>query len=618
MNLLNTVINGDSAMPVEKSMKRLILVQLAVPMVLLIVGITGGLLQAVMRAGIIKSDSAFGLEYYQGLTLHGIINAIVFTTFFAIAFGNGLVSFTLKSKLNMKGAWLSCILMLVGTVTVAATVFAGQGSVLYTFYPPLKAHWAFYAGLAVFVVGSWIAFWVWIPIYLRWRREHPGEKTPIAIVGIFTTFIIWQLCTIPVAYEVLVMLLPWSLGWTDGLNVELARTLFWFFGHPLVYFWLLPAYVMYYSMLPRVAGGKLFSDLAGRIAFMLFVILSIPVGAHHQFTEPGIGSNWKMVHAILTFGVAIPSLITAFTMAASLEYAGRKRGGKGLFGWFRTLPYFEKDNYLFPYLFTGLVIFLAGGISGIINASFNLNLVVHNTAWMPGHFHMTVAGPVFLAFIGMSLYMLEKVAGKKVRFKNLATLVPYLWMGGLFCFSFGMMRGGLHGEPRRTNMGLTYMNPDSPYYRSDWKLWVTLTVIGGTIMFIAMAIYFLVFFSTLMSQKSREEVLEFPLSEAYHNEKPGIFANFKPWVTAAIILIVLSYTPVLYDVVRSTASNAPAFDPHLPIPLNQLNGAAPGAEADAGTENATQGTASEANGSAGSAEKKQGTETTDQQQRGEE
>lgn len=561
MNVLNAVLKGDSAMPIDKSLKRLILVQLAVPMVLLIVGITGGLLQAVMRAGIIKSDSAFGLEYYQGLTLHGIINAIVFTTFFAIAFGNGLVAYALKSKLNMKGAWLSCILMLVGTVTVAVTVFAGQGSVLYTFYPPLKAHWAFYAGLALFVVGSWVAFWVWIPVYLRWRREHPGEKTPIAIVGIFTTFILWQLCTLPVAYEVLVLLLPWSLGWTDAINIELARTLFWFFGHPLVYFWLLPAYVMYYSMLPRLAGGKLFSDMAARMVFMLFIILSIPVGTHHQFTEPGIGSSWKMFHAFLTFGVAIPSLITAFTMAASLEYAGRKRGGKGLLGWFRTLPYFQKDNYLFPYLFVGLVIFLAGGISGIVNASFSLNRVVHNTAWIPGHFHMTVAGPVFLAFIGMSLHLLEKVSGKDVRFKSLATLVPYLWMIGLFCFSFGMMRGGLHGEPRRTNMGMTYLNPESPLYRSDWELWVMLTVIGGVVMFFAMMIYFLVFFSTLASQKKNQEVLDFPLSEAYHNEKAGIFANFKPWVTAAVILIVVAYTPVLYDVLRSTDSNAPPFNP---------------------------------------------------------
>jgi len=559
----------QTVMALDRGLKRLTLIQLGVPMFLLIIGIGGGLLQTLMRAGIIKSPSALGLEYYQGLTLHGIINAIVFTTFFAVAFGNALVSYALRMTINLKIAWLANWLMLVGTVMVAVMVFAGEGSVLYTFYPPLQAHPVFYAGLALFVVGSWVAFWNWIPMYLQWRREHPGQKTPLAVVGIFTTFIVWQICTIPVAYEVLVLLLPWSLGWTDTINIEFARTLFWFFGHPLVYFWLLPAYVMFYTMLPKLAGGKLFSDRAGRLALMIFIILSIPVGAHHQFAEPGIGAQWKLLHSFLTLGVTIPSFITAFTMAASLEYAGRKRGAKGLLDWFGKLPYFQADNYMFAYLFVGLVIFFFGGITGIINASYNLNNVVHNTAWMPGHFHMTVAGPVFLAFIGMSLYMVEKMTGKKVKGK-LAVAVPYIWMVGIAIFSTGLMRGGLHGEPRRTNMGLTYLNPESSLYQPEWKLWVMMTAIGGTIMFLAMVIYFAIFFKTLFGKKTEEEVLEFPVSEAYHDEKPGIFANFKPWVIAAIILIVISYTPVLIDVMRSTAYTAPPYDPHVPVPARQF------------------------------------------------
>lgn len=559
-------------MKVDKSLKRLTLVELGVPVTLLIIGILDGLLQVLFRAGIIQANEALGIEYYQGLTLHGVINALVFTTFFAVAFGNALITYVLKLQLNMKMAWLSGIIMIIGTVTAAAAILSGKASVLYTFYPPLQAHPAFYIGLTLVVVGSWIAFWNWIPMYLRWRREHKNEKTPLSIVGLFTTFIVWQIATLPVAYEILVLLLPWSLGWTDTVNVMLARTLFWFFGHPLVYFWLLPAYVMYYTMLPKLAGGKLFSDLAGRLVFMLFIVFSIPVGTHHQFMEPGIGSNWKLLHAFFTFAVAIPSLITAFSMAASLEYAGRQRGGTGLFGWMKKLPYWDTERWLFPYLLIGLVIFIFGGISGIVNSSYSLNIIVHNTSWMPGHFHMTVAGPVFLAFIGMSLYLIETVGGKKIRFKKLAMLVPYVWMVGLFIFSSGLMRGGLHGEPRRTNMGMTYLNPDSPLYRPEWKIYVILTAIGGTIMALAMVIYFLVFFTTLFSKKVREEVIEFPLSEAYHDEKPGVFANFKPWVAIALVLIVATYVPVFIDVNRSTAFGAPGYDPHIPMPIRQLSG----------------------------------------------
>ncbi len=597
------------SMKVDKSLKRLTLIELAVPVTLLIVGILAGLMQVLFRAGMIQANDLGGIEYYQALTLHGVVNAIVFTTFFAIAFGNTLVSYALNMKLNMKYAWLSAIVMLIGTVTAAIAILAGKASVLYTFYPPLQAHPSFYIGVVLLVVGSWIGFWNWIPMYVRWRKANPGTKTPMAVVGIFTTFIVWQIATLPVAYEVLVLLLPWSLGWTDTVNIMLARTLFWFFGHPLVYFWLLPAYVMYYTMLPRLAGGKLFSDMAGRMVFMMFIVFSIPVGTHHQFMEPGIGSQWKLVHAFFTFAVAIPSLVTAFTMAASLEYAGRKNGATGLFGWVKKLPYFDEKRWLFPYLLVGLVIFIFGGISGIINSSYNLNIIVHNTSWMPGHFHMTVAGPVFLAFIGMSLFLVEKVGGKELQMKKLAMLVPYIWMVGLFLFSSGLMRGGLHGEPRRTNMGLTYLNPDSPMFRPEWKIYVLLTAIGGIIMTIAMLVYFVVFFRTLLSRQVREEVLEFPLSEAYHNEPAGVFANFKPWIVAASVLIIATYIPVFYDVARTTAFGAPAYDPAIPMSLKELKAAEEAAD-----EPAEEQSSEEAQGEATDTEVEQQTEagsTTD-------
>ena len=163
----------------------------------------------------------------------------------------------------------------------------------------------------------------------------------MAVVGILATFIMWQIATLPVAFEVLVLLVPWSLGWTPGVNVVLSRTLFWFFGHPLVYFWLLPTYTMYYTVLPKLAGGKLYSDFAGRFTFLMFIVLSSPLGLHHQFADPGIPNNWKGLQAVLTLLVVVPSLVTAFTVSASLEYAARLKGGSGLFGWWKKLPYFD-------------------------------------------------------------------------------------------------------------------------------------------------------------------------------------------------------------------------------------------------------------------------------------
>ena len=73
---------------------------------------------------------------------------------------------------------------------------------------------------------------------------------------------LWLLATLGVAAEMLFQLIPWSLGLVERVDPMLARTLFWFFGHPLVYFWILPAYTIWYTVLPREAGGKLGSKEA--------------------------------------------------------------------------------------------------------------------------------------------------------------------------------------------------------------------------------------------------------------------------------------------------------------------------------------------------------------------
>jgi len=554
---------------ISRSLKNVILIELLMPVTLLILGIYHGLMQTIYRSGAIHEPSVAHLDYYQGLTLHGVINAIVLTTFFAVAFGHATISFYLKREPNKKLAWLSMILMVAGTLMASYTILAGKASVLYTFYPPLKAAPGFYIGLALLIVGSWIPLFNWSAMYMRWRKENPDAKTPLAVLATLVNFILWFTCTLAVAYEVLVLLLPWSLNLTHDVNVTLARTLFWFFGHALVYFWLLPAYIMYYTILPKVAGGKLYSDLAGRIAFFILLILSVPVGVHHQFSDPSISQNNKFFSSVITFGVAVPSFITAFTIAASLEYAGKQRGSKGLFGWMKRLPYLDHNNYLFAYLIVGLIIFIFGGLTGIVNASYQLNSVVHNTAWLPGHFHMTVAGPVFLAIIGMSLYLVSKLYGKKIFMPKVNVIVPYVWMIGLFMFSTGLMWGGLIGEPRRTNMGMTYTNPDSSLYHAQWIPTTLLTLIGGIMMTVSAVLYFIVFFGTIFSKRTAVPVLEFPVSEAYHDEKRiPFFDSFKPWLIIMVILILIAYVPTIIEVLNNTGPGAPAFTPNNPMPAN--------------------------------------------------
>lgn len=543
------------------------LVLVVVATTLLVVGIYHGLLQVLYRAGWIRAASFFGLEYYQGLTLHGVVNALVYTTFFEVAFGYVVVTTFLRTRLHAGVTWLAVLMMLVGTVIAAITILSGKASVLYTFYPPLKASPWFYIGASLLVVGSWIPFFQWIPAYLRWRREHPGEVTPLAVVGMLATFTVWLVATLPLAVEVLVLLLPWSLGWTEQVNVVLARTLFWFFGHPLVYFWLLPAYVMYYVMLPPLVGGKLYSDKAARLAFLLFIVFSAPVGLHHQYADPGVSSGYKWLHGIFTFCVAVPSFITAFTVAASFEHGARQQGGQGLFAWWSKLPYFDPERYLFAYSIPGLVLFLFGGITGIVNASVTMNNVVHNTAWIPGHFHTTLGGPVFLAFLGLSLWMLTELAGKEIRYARANVWVPYLWAAGVALFSIGLSVAGILGEPRRTNMALSYANPDSPLFQPRWVLWGYVGAIGGVVMALAMVVYFVVFFSTLFAPARQKVSVRFPTAETLHREDPGFTRNFTPWVVVAVIFLVIAYAPPLIQVLGGNTVPAPPYEPFSPAPV---------------------------------------------------
>src|SRR3982750_4543539 len=113
---------------IEPGLKTMILIEIIFPMVLLILGIYHGLMQVLYRAGMIRSSQFLGLSYFQGLTLHGVVNAIVFTTFFAVAFGYAVVRFYLKRPVHMGVAWLSFTLMIVGTLLGAAAILSGQAT----------------------------------------------------------------------------------------------------------------------------------------------------------------------------------------------------------------------------------------------------------------------------------------------------------------------------------------------------------------------------------------------------------------------------------------------------------------------------------------------------------
>jgi cytochrome c oxidase subunit 1 len=181
---------------------------------------------------------------------------------------------------------------------------------------------------------------------------------------------------------------------------------------------------------------------------------------------------------------------------------------------------------------------------------------------------MTVAGPVFLAIIGMSTYLYSKISGKEVFLPKINVIIPYLWLIGVLIFSTGLSWGGLIGEPRRTNLGMTYLNPKNALYTPEWVPTTLLALAGGIIMFVAGVLFFIVFFGTMLSKRTAEAALELPVSEAFHDEKRiPLFDKFKPWLVTMAVILVIAYTPPLISSIKNPGPDAPRFTPENPAPI---------------------------------------------------
>ena len=536
--------------------KKLIGWHVLVALAALAVGSLFGPLQALEHMGInlYPALQAVGLQsYYQGLTLHGVLNALVWTTVFITGFLTLVVVRTLQRPLaRLWVSWLGFALMVAGVVVAAIPLLLNQASVLYTFYPPLQAPWYYYLGLTVFVIGSWASGWSMIITLIAWRREHKGQTTPFMAFAAVVTMVLWQICTLGIASEILGLILPWSLGLVQGIDSQLARTLFWFTGHPLVYFWLLPAYVSWYGSVPKLADGKLFSEPLARFSFWLFLLLSTPLGFHHQYVDPGVPAAWKFLHALLTYAVFFPSMLTAFNVIASLEIGGRARGGQGLLGWIRALPWGEPS---FTAQTLAMILFAFGGAGGLINASYNINLVVHNTAWVPGHFHLTVGTAVTLSFMGILYWLLPYLTGKRLWNRKVALTQAWTWIIGMAIFSTGLHRLGLLGAPRRTMLGVALDN----YGSGDWRLFTIMVGVGGTILLISGILFFAQMVMTAFFAKEKVQV-DVPIAEPVRAElAPGWLSNWKPWLVGTAALLVIAYGPILIQMIINIASTSPGF-----------------------------------------------------------
>ena len=473
-------------------------------------------------------------HYYRSVTAHGTVMAYVLPTLVAMGFGYAVTELALKKRLiGIAWAWAGFWLVMAGTVMAAVTMALGKASVLYTFYPPMLASPFYYFGVVLVVVGSWI--WVVLmSINLRaWKKEHPGASVPLAMYGNVAGAYLWAWTSLGAAIEILVLILPASLGLTDTINAGLARVFFSWTLHAIVYFWLMPAYIVFYTIVPRAIGGRLYSDTMGRVAFALFLVFSMPIGIHHLFADPQVGAGFKFVHAAMTAMVSVPTLLTVFTIVASVEIAGRLRGGTGLFGWVKALPW---DNPMMLAVTFSFVMLGFGGAGGIINMSYQLNETIHNTQWVTGHFHLIFAGAIVLMYFMAAYELWPQLTGCAPLSPRLVKAQVWLWFVGMMILSMPWHLVGLLGMPRR----MAYYDYSHPEIAPQaWT--VTASAIGGFILLASGAILIYTLATARRAPSGQAQPFEFSRPAHPGGHTPVALNGLGLWVAMMVALTVVNY-----------------------------------------------------------------------------
>ena len=491
--------------------------------------------------------------YYRSVTAHGTTMAYVFPTLIAMAFGYAICEASLRRPLIGRSfAWLGFALVATGTVTAVIPIALGRADVLYTFYPPMIANAAYYIGIVLAVIGSWI--WVALmSINLRlWKRDNAGATVPLAMFANLAGAYLWAWTSVGAALELLFQLIPVALGISHTIDAGLGRVFFSWTLHAIVYFWLMPTYIAYYTIVPRAIGGRVFSDPMARISFALFLVVAMPIGIHHLFEDPQVGAAFKFLHSVFTAFVAVPTLLTVFTICASVEIAGRLHGGKGMFGWLRALPW---HNPIMLAVALSFVMLGFGGAGGLINMTYQLDTTIHNTQWVTGHFHLIFGGAIVIMYFAIAYDIWPHLTGRTFEHYGMMRAQLWTWFVGMIVLSFPWHWVGVLGMPRR----MAFYDYNSPALAPD-AIPVILSVIGGAILAVSAILFVLILLRGQFGLLRIPETYRFSLALHPPVRLPVALNSFALWLGLMIGLTVVNYGfPIFRLIALPQAAVAPMF-----------------------------------------------------------
>ena len=431
--------------------------------------------------------------FYLVLTAHGVDMLIFWIIFFEIAVLYFCASTLLKCRLaTPRIAWAAFGLMIAGALVNNFAVFKGDSSVMFTSYVPMGAHWSFYLGLILFAVGALVACFVFLGTLAVGRAEKTyNGSLPLVTFGALTACII-AIFTIASGAIILIPTFLWSVGLVDHIDSLMYKTVWWAFGHSSQQVNVAAHVSVWYAIAAIVFGAKPLSERVSRAAFLLYIFFLQLASAHHLLTDPGLTSNWKIFNTSYAMYLAVlASMVHGLTVPGAIEVAQREKGyNRGLFEWLRKAPW---SNPVFSGMFISLIGFgFLGGISGVMMGTEQLNLIIHNTIYVPGHFHATVVVGTSLAFMSLTYFLIPTLFRREVMFPKLAMWQPYLFGLGMCAFAVFMMGAGTLGIPRR-HWAITFAgNPLAHEWPGIAYLMLGLTAIAGIAAVVGGAFYILI------------------------------------------------------------------------------------------------------------------------------
>ncbi|MDH3899476.1 MAG: cbb3-type cytochrome c oxidase subunit I, partial [Gammaproteobacteria bacterium] len=448
MSDFNHRVCPATGLRIHKAAENLIKANAVTAIVFLAVGGFFGLMVALTRwPGVHLLPAEW---FYLVLTGHGLDVLLVWIIFFEIAVLYFASAILLNSRLAApRWAWTAFVLMLIGAIMTNVAVLQGQSSVMFTSYVPMQAAPHFYLGLVLFAVGALIGCFVFFGTLVIAKEEKTYKGSiPLVTFGALTAAII-AVFTIASGAIILVPTFLWSVGIIGNIDTLMYKTVWWAMGHSSQQINVAAHVSLWYLIAAVVLGSKPLSEKVSRMAFLMYILFLQLASAHHLLVEPGISSSWKIFNTSYAMYLAVlGSMIHGMSIPGAIESAQRARGfTNGLFEWLRKAPW---GNPAFSGMFMSLVMFgFLGGITGVVLGTEQINLIMHNTLYVPGHFHATVVAGTTLTFMAATYLLVPLIFQRELIMKGLARWQPYVFGLGVMGISVFMMGAGTLGVPRR-------------------------------------------------------------------------------------------------------------------------------------------------------------------------